>query len=95
MVIGGSLPSLRYDARMASLVAQSVYSSGRICLKSLSTKRGADDDRVVLVSEGGVERMPVAADPIQAWIDLMEVVEMLRPPGGPRPPTPTCGRFLL
>ncbi|QOW25521.1 hypothetical protein [Lysobacter sp. H23M47] len=54
-----------------------------------------DDDRVVLVSEGGVERMAVAADPIQAWIDLMEVVEMLRPPNGPRPPTPICGRFLL
>ena len=64
-------------------------------MKSLSTKPGADDDRVVLVSEGGAERVPFAADPIQAWIDLMEVVEMLRPPDGPRPPTPTCGRFLL
>ncbi len=64
-------------------------------MKSLSTKPGADDDRVILVSEGGVDRVPVAADPIQAWIDLMEVVEMLRPQDGPRPPTPICGRFLL
>jgi len=61
----------------------------------LSTKPGADDDRVILVSEGGVQRVPVAADPIQAWIDLMEVVEMLLPPAGPRPSTPACGRFLL
>ena len=64
-------------------------------MKSLSTKPGADDDRVILVSEGGVDRVPVAADPIQAWIDLMEVVEMLRPQDRPRPPTPICGRFLL
>lgn len=64
-------------------------------MKSSSTKPEADRDRVVLVGEGGVQRMPVPEDPIQAWLDLMEVVEMLRPPGGRRPPVPTRGRFLL
>ncbi|MDN5782082.1 MAG: hypothetical protein L0H23_08690 [Luteimonas sp.] len=49
----------------------------------------------MLVEEGGVDRLPPPADPIQAWIDLMEVVAMLRPPGGQRPPTPTRDRFLL
>ncbi|MGQ4659616.1 hypothetical protein [Lysobacter sp. F6437] len=62
---------------------------------SSSTKSATDRDRVVLVSEGGVERMPAPADPIKAWIDLMEVVEMLRPRGAPRPPVSTGGVFLL
>lgn len=60
-----------------------------------STNSGTDRDRVVLVGEGGADRLPPPADPIQAWIDLMEVVAMLRPRGGQRPPTPTRGRFLL
>ena len=58
-------------------------------------KSGADSGVVVLVGEGGVERMPVPADPIQAWLDLMEVVRMLRPPGAERPTVPVRGRFLL
>lgn len=64
-------------------------------MKHSATNSGPDRDRVVLVGEGGVDRMPPPADPIQAWIDLMEVVEMLRPVGGPHPPKPTRGRFLL
>jgi hypothetical protein len=64
-------------------------------LKRSSTNSGTDRDRVVLVAEGGVDRTPPPADPIQAWIDLMDVVEMLRPTGGPPPPKPTRGRFLL
>lgn len=60
-----------------------------------STNSGTDRDRVVLVEEGGVDRPPPPADPIQAWIDLMEVVAMLRPAGGQRSPTPARGRFLL
>ena len=50
---------------------------------------------VVLVGEGGVQRLPAPADPIQAWIDLMEVVRMLRPPGDSRTPSPPPGRFRL
>lgn len=60
-----------------------------------STKPGADSGGVVLVGEGGVEYMPVPADPIRAWLELMEVVRMLRPPGEPRPPGTPGGRFLL
>jgi len=36
-----------------------------------------------LVGEGGGQRLPAPADPIRAWIDLMEVVRMLRPHGAP------------
>lgn len=50
---------------------------------------------VVLVDEGGVQRLPAPADPIQAWIDLMEVVRMLRPPRDARPTRQAGGRFLL
>lgn len=64
-------------------------------MKSSSKKTGPDPDRVVLVGEGGLARMPAPADPIQAWIDLMEVVRMLRPPRGARPARPVRGRFLL
>ncbi|MBB1471658.1 hypothetical protein H5368_01285 [Luteimonas sp. MC1782] len=55
----------------------------------------ADRPSVVLVGEGGVQRLPAPADPIQAWIELMEVVRMLRPAGDVRPPGPTRGCFLL
>lgn len=47
------------------------------------------------MGEGGVQRLPAPTDPIQAWLDLMEVVRMLRPAGDARPPGPTRGRFLL
>ena len=50
---------------------------------------------VVLEDEGGVQRLPAPADPIQAWIDLMEVVRMLRPPRDARPTRQAGGRFLL
>lgn len=60
-----------------------------------STKPGADRDPVVLVGEGGVRRMPQPSDPIVAWIDLMEVVRLLRPPGAPSPRPPARGPFLL
>lgn len=34
----------------------------------------------LLVAEGGVSyRRSIAADPLEAWMDLMEVVEALRP----------------
>lgn len=58
-------------------------------------KSEGDRRSVVLVGEGGVQRLPAPADPIQAWIDLMEVVRMLRPPGGSPPPSPTPGGFRL
>ena len=64
-------------------------------MKRSSTKSGVDRRGVVLVGEGGVQRLPAPADPIQAWLDLMEVVRMLRPAGAARPPGPTRGRFLL
>lgn len=58
-------------------------------------KSGSDRRSVVLVGDGGVQRLPLPADPIQAWIDLMEVVRMLRPPGDSRPPSSTRGGFRL
>lgn len=64
-------------------------------MKHSSPTSAPDRDRIVLVGEAGVQRMPTPAEPIQAWIDLMEVVRMLRPPGVPRLPVPTRGRFLL
>ena len=64
-------------------------------MKRSSKKPGPDRDNAVLVAEGGVQRMPTPADPIRAWIDLMQVVEILRPQGRPRPPKRTVGRFLL
>lgn len=63
-------------------------------MKRSSTK-SEPDRNVVLVGEGGVQRLPAPADPIQAWIDLMEVVRMLRPAGSPRRPSPTGRQFLL
>lgn len=63
--------------------------------KRSSKKPGPDRDNAVLFAEGGVQRMPAPADPVQAWIDLMQVVEMLRPQGRPRAPRRTVGRFLL
>ena len=64
-------------------------------MKRSSTKSGGDCRSVVLVDEGGVQRLPAPADPIQAWIDLMEVVRMLRPPRDARPTRQAGGRFLL
>lgn len=54
-----------------------------------------DDARVVLVGEGGVRKLPMPRDPIRTWLDLMEVVEALRPAGRARPPRRTVGRFRL
>ena len=64
-------------------------------MKRSSTKSGHEARPVVLVDEGGVQRLPASTDPIQAWIDLMEVVRMLRPPGASCPPSPPPGRFRL
>ncbi|MEG3190844.1 hypothetical protein [Lysobacter sp. D1-1-M9] len=58
-------------------------------------KPATDRGGVVLVGEGGVRTLPTPRDPIQTWIELMEVVEALRPKGRPRPPRRTTGRFLL
>ena len=66
-----------------------------VSAEGLMVLTGADQDRVVLVGEGGVARMPAPADPIQAWIDLMDVVRMLRPPRDARSTRPVRGRFLL
>lgn len=60
-----------------------------------STKSGHEARRVVLVDEGGVQRLPASTDPIRAWIDLMEVVRMLRRPGASRRRLPPPGRYLL
>lgn len=66
-----------------------------VSAEGLMVLTGADPDRVVLVGEGGVTRLPAPADPIQAWIDLMEVVRMLRPPRERWAARPVRGRFLL
>ncbi|MFZ7095684.1 hypothetical protein ACOPJQ_07655 [Luteimonas dalianensis] len=62
-----------------------------------SPRKPAEPDirQAVLVADGGVQRLPVPEDPIRAWMELMEVVEALRPPGRPREARPTVGRFLI
>ena len=61
-----------------------------------SAKPKAERHPVVLVAEGGVQYLPAPDDPIQAWIELMEVVDMLLPADPPRPPkAPPRGPFLL
>ncbi len=49
----------------------------------------------VLVREGGVRTLPVPSDPIRAWLDLMEVVDALRPPVRPPSVRRSVGKYLL
>lgn len=50
----------------------------------------------VLVREGGVEYRPTPSpDPLVAWVELMELVEMLCPRWPPRAPAIEPGRFVL
>lgn len=60
-----------------------------------SSTRPAADREPILVGEGGVQHQPHSEDPIQAWIELMEVVEILRPPERRRPAKRIGDRYLL
>lgn len=64
-------------------------------MNSSSRPAGPDICQAVLIADGGVHRLPAPEDPIRAWVELMEVVEALRPPGRPRELRPTVGRFLI
>jgi hypothetical protein len=45
-----------------------------------SSPKSADERRILLVAEAGVPYQPgPLADPIAAWLDLMEAVEALCP----------------
>lgn len=46
----------------------------------------ATEREPLLVAEAGVACRAEPADPIAAWIELMEVVELLSPAPEPRPP---------
>lgn len=50
---------------------------------------------VVLVAETGASYHPADQDPIQAWIELMEVVEALCPTWPERLPMKVTVGFLL
>jgi len=50
----------------------------------------------VLVREAGVAYRPaLAADPVAAWMDLMEAVEVLCPRWPPRDQPPRSNGFVL
>ncbi len=53
-----------------------------------STAPTTDDRHTLLVADAGVPyRIVPTGDPIQAWIDLMEAVEVLCPKWPPQPPS--------